>query len=746
VATSVTPLGIRHHGPGSAGAVRRALDELQPDIVLLEAPQEAEALLDLAGDPGMIPPVALLAYVPDRPERAAFYPFASFSPEWIAITWAVAHTVPVRCIDLPAANSLAMQAGRVPSVDAIGQLAAVAGYDDPERWWEDVIEHRQTLPDSAGGDQTPDSLRQAPSSVATFVALSEAMAAVRAGEPSPVGAEALREASMRQAIRRAVADGFDRIVVVCGAWHVPALGVAFGPPGADRALVRGLPKTKVALTWVPWTHRRLASASGYGAGVTSPGWYAHVFATVDGDSTTTWFARSAALLRQHDIAVSPDHLIAATRLAQTLAVMRGRPRPGLAEVADAARAVLAGGRLGPLALIQERLVIGDEIGSVPASTPMVPLARDLAVQQKRCRLQPEATQRVIELDVRVPTGRVRSQLLYRLTALDVPWGRPQQSRGSTGTFRETWSLRWEPELSVRLIEASAYGATVQAAATARIVERASSVSSLGDLTALVELALLGDLPDAVAPTIQRLAGRAAVDADVDHLMDALGPLARVARYGDVRGTDSTALAATLDGLIVRICAGLAPAFASLDTDGAAAAADRLGATQASLALVDHPALADLWPRALEGLARQHGGHGVVQGRVIRLLLDSERWSGEQAGKALSRALSAGTPAAGGAAFVEGFLAGSGTVLLHDSRLLRLIDSWLARLDAAAFTDVVALLRRTFASFESAERRQLGMLIAGRGDGRPAAPYGWTIDEGRARRGLATVAMLLGATP
>ena len=62
-------------------------------------------------------------------------------------------------------------------------------------------------------------------------------------------------------------------------------------PGAGRASCRpprptprccaALPKRKTALTWVPWTHSRLAAASGYGAGVTSPGWYHHLFTAPD---------------------------------------------------------------------------------------------------------------------------------------------------------------------------------------------------------------------------------------------------------------------------------------------------------------------------------------------------------------------------------------------------------------------------------------------------------------------------------
>jgi hypothetical protein len=77
---SVTLLGVRHHGPGSARAVRAALAELRPDVVLIEGPPEADELVPLAANAGMEPPVALLAYVAGEPSRSAFWPFAVFSP------------------------------------------------------------------------------------------------------------------------------------------------------------------------------------------------------------------------------------------------------------------------------------------------------------------------------------------------------------------------------------------------------------------------------------------------------------------------------------------------------------------------------------------------------------------------------------------------------------------------------------------------------------------------------------------
>src|SRR4051812_50149156 len=97
-----TVFGIRHHGPGSARSLERALDALQPDTVLIEGPPEADALVELAAREEMAPPVALLTYVPDEPARAAFYPFARFSPEWRAGRHPPPHRVPLRLLDPPA--------------------------------------------------------------------------------------------------------------------------------------------------------------------------------------------------------------------------------------------------------------------------------------------------------------------------------------------------------------------------------------------------------------------------------------------------------------------------------------------------------------------------------------------------------------------------------------------------------------------------------------------------------------------
>ncbi|MEU9569414.1 DUF5682 family protein [Streptomyces massasporeus] len=762
-------LGVRHHGPGSARAVRAALEEVRPRVVLIEGPPEADALIPLAADEEMRPPVALLAHAVDEPGRSAFWPLAGFSPEWVALRWALDHDVPARFIDLSATHTLAWKGredaetpeGERPldaepaaeeedtgpgsdalRFDPLRVLAETAGYDDPERWWEDVVEHR-----GAGeGD-----------ALAPFTALEEAMGALREAYGSGGhDRDLVREAYMRLQVRAAQREFDDAVAVVCGAWHVPALRRKT-TVAADKALLKGLPKVKTDLTWVPWTHRRLSRSSGYGAGIDSPGWYGHLFSAPD-RPVERWLTKVAGLLRAEDRIVSSAHVIEAVRLAETLAAMRGRPLPGLSETTDAVRAVMCDGSDVPLELVRDRLIVGDVLGEVPPSAPAVPLQRDLARLQRRLRLKPEALERELELDLRKENDAARSRLLHRLRLLGIAWGEQAASRGSTGTFRETWRLRWEPELSVRIAEAGVWGTTVLSAATAKAETDAVTAQGLADVTALAEHCLLAELPGALPAVMRILADRAALDTDVGHLAQALPALVRSLRYGDVRGTDTGALAEVAAGLAERVFVGLPPACAALDADAAEEMRRHVEAVHQAVGLLgDAPAtghglLRSRWQSVLRVLSGRDTVPGVIRGRAVRLLLDDGQLAHDEAAVLMGLVLSPGTPPADAAAWIEGFVgggSGGGLLLVHDERLLGLVDAWLTGVPAEAFTDVLPLLRRTFSAYEPGVRRTLGELVrrgpgAGGGANGAGAPgFVADLDLERADAVLPVVRLLLG---
>ncbi|WP_030259472.1 MULTISPECIES: DUF5682 family protein [Streptomyces] len=792
----VALLGIRHHGPGSARAVAAALAQWQPDAVLVEGPPEADGIVHLAAEKALVPPVALLAHAVDDPAKAGFWPYAEFSPEWVAIRHAVEHDLPVRFIDLPAgygfapapenatgsedgtgsdaADGTGSDAADGPEspADPLALLAEAAGHDDPERWWEDVVEHRAPGTDA----------------LAPFAAVAEAMGALRAEGLAESRRDRLREAHMRQQIRAARRAGHRRIAVVCGAFHVPALE-RMPTVAHDRALLAGLPKkVRTDITWVPWTHRRLAQSTGYGAGVQSPGWYHHLF-TTDGDPVPRWLTRAAELLRAEDHPVSSAHVIEAVRLAETLAVLRGRPLAGLTETLDAVRAVLCEGSDVALELVRDRLVVGDELGEVPDSAPAVPLQRDLARLQRSLRLKPDAAPKDVDLDLRKETDAARSRLLHRLRLLGVDWGVPARSSvNSTGTFRESWRLCWQPEFAVRIAEAARWGTTVEEAAVGKAVGAARAAVELAELTGLVETCLLAGLSGALPAVMRVLADCAALDTDVAHLAGALPALVRALRYGDVRGTDHGALAEAATGLAERICVGLPPACVGLDAESAATMRGRLDEVHGAIGLLASagapqpdapdapggldalgapggpdaldapggpPGLADRWAAALRSLARREpsggpatGAPGLLRGRAVRLLLDDGRLDTEEAGRRLRLVLSTAGAPADAAGWVEGFLTGGGALLLHDPRLLALLDEWLTAVSGEVFTDVLPLLRRTFAGLEAGVRTGIGGRVAAGPLGEPPADRAPAreLDRARADAAVPVVALLLGARP
>jgi hypothetical protein len=240
---------------------------------------------------------------------------------------------------------------------------------------------------------------------------------------------------------------------------------------------------------------------------------------------------------------------------------------------------------------------------------------------------------------------------------------------------------------------------------------------LPTLTRLVDHALLADLPEAVSHLMARLQAEAALASDVAHLMEALPPLANVLRYGNVRRTDAGLVGHVVDGLVARICIGLPGACSSLNDEAAAEMFDRLMGVHSAVSLLQNPDHREAWHGVLRQLADQQGGHGLVAGRCVRLLLDAGAFTADEAARRLGLALSTASEPAQAAAWVEGFLRGSGLVLLHDESLWAVLDGWVTALSGETFPTLLPLLRRTFSTFPPPERRQMGERVR-RGPARP----------------------------
>ena len=134
----------------------------------------------------------------------------SFSPEWQAVRWANEHGVPVEAIDLPLANSLAVG-------DDDDRLIAGDGTARPARCPRRGRRRARRRALVGGRHRAP----------------RRRSAGVRRGRRGDGGgafghvAVAVRRSAARRTCASAsaprISDGHATVVVVCGAWHVPAL-------------------------------------------------------------------------------------------------------------------------------------------------------------------------------------------------------------------------------------------------------------------------------------------------------------------------------------------------------------------------------------------------------------------------------------------------------------------------------------------------------------------------------------------
>ena len=357
-------------------------------------------------------------------------------------------------------------------------------------------------------------------------------------------------------------------------------------------------------------------------------------------------------------------------------------------------------------MIARRLITGEKLGQVPDGVPAVPLQRDIERLQKKLRLRPEASQKVLDLDLRRDVDLARSRMLHRLTLLDIFWGTDRREGGGKGTFHELWKLQWEPKLIVDIINAGSWGSTLVEAAVRRTLDRASR-ADLPELAKLMDAALLADLAEAVGGLVKALEDRAALTTDTLELLRTLPELVRVARYGDVRGTDTGMVLALVAGIVPRVAVGLHAACSGLNAEGSAELGAPLRAAHEAMRLAGKEELALMWRQALRRLLPEESGvNAVLRGLAARLLFDDEALSVDKVAQQMSLALSAAAEPEDAAGWLSAFLGDSAMILLHDDTLWRLVDEWLLSLPDGQFTTVLPMLRRTFTEFSAPERRQL----------------------------------------
>lgn len=686
-------LGIRHHGAGSARNVVERLEQLQPDLIMVEGAPELNALTHWAGDSGLVPPVAVLGYNTENPAQACFYPFAEFSPEWQAMLFAKRNNIKLEMIDAPLFYFSKIENEEKVGKDPLSYLAEIDGFSNGEDWWDYRFER-----------QNPNSNPET-----HFEAVFTVVKNLReAGLPSSLEKENIyREAFMRRQIRKAIKAKYRNIAIVCGAWHAPALMPDDFPEKNDETLLKSrfTPKIKTGVTWIPWTNSRLSVESQYGAGITAPAWYECQW-SYPVDTAENWLTRVARLFRSKYRDVSTAHVIEAHRLSFALCSLRGRSLPNLTDLNEAVVSVMCGGDIQVFDQIMKELLVGEKIGTVPDTLPKHPLQLDFEMQAKKCRLVQQPIEKELGLDLRNALDLQRSILLYRLQALNIRWAHQTLVR-SKGTFKEVWRISWSPEMMIQILEMGIWGSTVELAAMHYIQHQADESTEISKIASLIGEVIPADLLMLLEGLLEKIYDLAAVSTDIIELMATVPTIADVSRYGNVRKTDLKSMQQLTKGLTKRICVGLSYATFGLNEETAYKMFLLLRRVNDALRLMQDDALTEEWNATLLKIVYQRNTTPLLAGCICRLLLESKTLHGSEAARLMNMALSPGNATADAASWMEGFLEGSSKILLYDETLWNLINDWIEQLTDEGFTNALPVLRRAFSRFPPLERKKIG---------------------------------------
>lgn len=742
--------GIRHLSAAGAWHVRRFLDEVRPEVVLIESPADTTHLIADLCKKGVKPPVAVLCYTAQPPVHSLVYPLASYSPEYQGILWASRNGKTCRFIDLPSdvkahlyrTQEQARLQGTMAKAEAEAggtagegelpehvkkrfafgryqaelyeELARLGGEADYDAYWERHFEHNLE-----------------PGSYRSGVALHSAEirdlteAGERDADPLEASINALRESHMKRCVMQAVGEGVDpeKIVVILGAYHVR--GLMENEPMSDEELA-SLPRAETRATLMPYSYYRLSSHSGYGAGNHAPYYYEMMFDAMESgrlaDLPSLYLAELSRLYRKKHGYSSTATVIEALCLARSLQYMHDGLLPTLSDLHDSAVATLAGGELSGIAEMFASLDVGTRIGELPENVSQTPIQDDMNRMLKELKLEKykSVVAQDLSLDLR-ENRRVsnekaafldldRSVFLNRLALLGIDFARKSDARQDRASWAENWVLCWTPEVEIQTVESVLYGDTVEAAASYVLKDMLEKSGDVLEVASLVrrtcECRLTGSLQDA----IKKLQALASDSESVSGVARAAREMSFLVQYGNVRRFDSEPLVPILQQLFLKGALLLLPG-ASCNDDAAREIADDMTSLHHITQEHDGVVNDDIWLAQLGLLAHADDRNPLLCGFAFSILLERGQVSEAELLTEVSRHLSPGNTPEAGAGWFEGLSRRNRYVLLSRVMLWQQLDAYLGGLDDESFKRALVCLRRAFSNFEPREKNGICDILA-----------------------------------
>ena len=739
--------GVRHLSPMGAWQLRKFLDRVQPDLVMIEGLEDADDLVSDITRKGSVPPIAILAYTDSTPVRTLVYPFARYSPEYQALVWAKENKVKTEFIDLPSDVFLALQrdaavrqsddlevesdgAGgddttstdnddespdteeeATPKVSWLEQtslysrIAEESGELDYDSYWERNFEH----------NTTEGSYRES-----TFE-LGRGLRDLEAGSRSDWAETLVREAFMRRKIKAAIDRGIrpEKIVAIVGAYHAPVLTSEYEPMADDE--LNQLKRLPSKLTLMPYSYFKLSSQSGYGAGNEAPAYFELLWESLEQNELNELAPRYLTCvtrkLRESGTHRSTAAVIEGVRLSRTLSALKDGVAPTLRDLQDAAITLIGLGDRGVVAESMARVEVGTAIGRLPKGVSQTSIQEDFERELERLKLAKYRTTVKADLSLDLRENRQakteasafldlhRSSFLHRLKLLEIEFARSVPTRQDAATWAENWALQWSPESEIQLVESVLLGETVELAAGFKFKTAIDECKSIDRAAKIVRIACQCAMMSSMELARRKLQVLAAESSEFTAVAGAAMELSHVVRFGDVRYYDAAPLVPLIEELFVQ---GALSLFESANCDNAAAQKVSVAIDQLNKVGQEHHETVDdsLWHQQLSRLSDADDRSPLLSGYACAVLLEENLISNEALAREVSRRLSPGISADLGAGWFEGMASRNRYALLARQVLWQQLMEYVQSLDKEQFRRALVFLRRAFGGFSPQEKRAI----------------------------------------
>ena len=709
--------GVRHFSPAGAYYVRKYLDEVQPKVVLIEAPSDFTDLMDKITAKEVVPPIAIMAYTLEAPIQTIIYPFAEFSPEYQAILWAKENKVECRFCDLPSSIFLGIENAKEKNKEQGESLNSfihrkIDEYSDEadsEVFWERVMEQASDYNAYySGARDYGKNLRE--------LTLSNTLSDVK---------NIIREAYMSKVVSDVCNEGYkiDEIAMVVGAFHVE--GIESGNFILTEKEVKQLPKLEAKKTLMPYSYYKLSTYSNYGAGNKAPGYYEFLWKGFNKDdvfyATFIYLSKIAEYQRKTGNMVSSAQIIEAVQLAVSLANIHDSKIPTLKDIQDAAITCMAQGSYAELVMAMANVEVGKKIGKIPQEAIQTSIQSDFYNLLRELKLEKyqslSATELRLDLreNLRVQTEKAalmdlnRSYFLHKLRVLKISFAKLIEKNQANTTWAEDWVLQWTPETEIEIVETILKGDTIEFATAFELMQRIDNSSSLSEMAEVVKDAFYCGLPKSLEQAFQALQSCMADDIPINEIAKTSTTLSIMLRYGDIRKLDRDVLIPILEQLFLRACLIL-PTEAFCDANAAIELAEAIIALHN--VVENHDFLdRERWYALLTEVAKRDNLNTKISGLAMAILLETGKISNDELGLEVERRLSKAIPADLGASWFEGLSMKNHYTLIARLGLWEKLQDYISALDEDEFKRALVFLRRAFADFSSNEKHDIAENMA-----------------------------------